>query len=319
MLALNTGRHPLINPAAFHFGSGSLWMTTSRHASKFAFARRDPRAAFIARSGNRCLLLQGIVDAYDFRSVSGQLRGALDAPRLYPGMAGYILKNAAFAAGYLFELARIPTDWWPQNRVVLRLRPTRVRSLVTGPAPSPRASRLPGVPADVARSLSGIGSAYVCWLVGGMPLLAPALWAESTGDVIVAPMGVNPPARPGVAALVVERHHSFRATRMLGACLRGRLLTESGSGEVLRSRYGGPVDVDVQMRLVAERATWWRGFQVKSGAIARSGSEERDGTGGAGRSSGLAGSQFRAAPAPARSAPGGAGRPASGRRAGGTG
>jgi hypothetical protein len=256
MLALNTGRQPLVNPAAFHFGSGSLWMTTSRHAAKFALARRDPRGAFLARSGSRCLLLQGIVDAYDFRTVSGQVRAALDAPRVYTGMAGYVLKNAGFAAGYLLELARIPNEWWPQNRVVLRLRPSRVRRLLAGPAPSPGEARLPGVPDDVARSLAGVGPAYLCWNVGGVPVLAPALWSEQKGRVVAAPMGIDPPARPGPGALVVERRHRFRATRMLGACLRGRLEPESGSTKSLRSRYGGPIDFEQQLRLEAVRVTW---------------------------------------------------------------
>jgi len=44
MLALRAGSHPLVNPAAFHFGGDSVWMTTSRHAVKVVLANRDPAA-----------------------------------------------------------------------------------------------------------------------------------------------------------------------------------------------------------------------------------------------------------------------------------
>jgi len=47
MLALRSGRLPLVNPAVFSFAGGSLWMTTSRYAAKTAIAKRDPRAAFL--------------------------------------------------------------------------------------------------------------------------------------------------------------------------------------------------------------------------------------------------------------------------------
>src|SRR5207247_1522078 len=52
MLAIG-GRLPLVNPAAFHFGGGALWMTTSRHAAKLTLARRDPRAAFLVTPPRR--------------------------------------------------------------------------------------------------------------------------------------------------------------------------------------------------------------------------------------------------------------------------
>jgi len=96
MLAVNTGRWPLVNPAAFHFASGSLWMTTSRYAAKVSLARRDPRAAFLADGGSVCLLLQGVQEAYDLRSLRGQLRAALEGPGFYWSLAGYAAKNAPF-------------------------------------------------------------------------------------------------------------------------------------------------------------------------------------------------------------------------------
>src|SRR5256886_13730422 len=76
MLAIG-GRLPLVSPAAFHFGGGALWMTTSRHAAKLTLARRDPRAAFLvtpeARSRPHGVLPQGLLVACDPRSPRSQL------------------------------------------------------------------------------------------------------------------------------------------------------------------------------------------------------------------------------------------------------
>src|SRR5216684_6565689 len=57
MLAIHGERLPLVNPAAFHYSAGSIWLTTSRHAVKLALARRDPRAAFMVDAGGWGLLL----------------------------------------------------------------------------------------------------------------------------------------------------------------------------------------------------------------------------------------------------------------------
>jgi len=120
MLALRAGRLPLVNPAAFHFASGSLWMTTSRYAAKILSAKRDPRAAFMVDGGTHALLLRGALEVYDPLSVSSQVRAVLDGPAYFFGMAGYALKNAPYFAGYLLDMTHIPREWLPYNRVVLR-------------------------------------------------------------------------------------------------------------------------------------------------------------------------------------------------------
>src|SRR6266540_1449807 len=159
MLAIG-GRLPLVNPAAFHFGGSALWMTTSRHAAKLALARRDPRAAFLVASapGRRAhgVLLQGMLEAYDPRSVQSQLRAALQGPGFALNLAGYALKNAAFIGGYLLDLPRTPQEWWPHNRVLLRLVADRVTLVpALGPPVLPRAAaeRVSGVPAQVAHAV----------------------------------------------------------------------------------------------------------------------------------------------------------------------
>src|SRR5439155_98534 len=44
MLALRSGRLPLVNPAVYSYAIGSLWMTTSRFAAKPIIVKRGPRA-----------------------------------------------------------------------------------------------------------------------------------------------------------------------------------------------------------------------------------------------------------------------------------
>jgi len=258
MLAVNTGRWPLVNPAAFHFASGSLWMTTSRYAAKVSLARRDPRAAFLADGGSVCLLLQGVQEAYDLRSLRGQLRAALEGPGFYWSLAGYAAKNAPFVAGYLLDLTAIPSEWWPQNRVVLRLRPSRA-TLITAPqVPAPAVTG----PAGLPRALWKASRAYVCWTAGGAPALAPALWAPAGAGAEAVMQGGRGPRAEGPGALVVESHHPYRPSLVRGACLRGRLRPVGSAVGVMR-RYG-TTGGGTALRLEVRRITEWRGFQVVS-------------------------------------------------------
>ncbi len=273
MLAIG-GRLPLVNPAAFHFGGSALWMTTSRHAAKLALARRDPRAAFLVASapGRRAhgVLLQGMLEAYDPRSVQSQLRAALQGPGFALNLAGYALKNAAFIGGYLLDLPRTPQEWWPHNRVLLRLVADRVTLVpALGPPVLPRAAaeRVSGVPAQVAHAVGRHRTAQLCWLVGGRPVLASVAWALHGADAL-AWLPADVPAPPGdgaPGALVVEHHHPFRASRMLGLCLRGRLRLEPSARETIGSRYAGELpEGGTVLRLEPARLTWWRGFEVTS-------------------------------------------------------
>ncbi len=275
MLALN-GRLPLVNPAAFHFGGGALWMTTSRHAAKLTLARRDPRAAFLVtpepRRPAHGLLLQGLLEAYDPRSPASQLRAAVQGPGFALNLAGYALKNAAFIGGYLLDLASIPADWWPHNRVLLRLRPDRVTLVPPLRAPAAAPIRVPGVPGQVAAAVARHRAAQLCWLVDGRPVLASAAWALDGPDALaLLPADVARPPGPGApAALVIEHHHPYRATRMLGLCIRGRLAPEPAARAALGGRYEGELaEGGTALRLVTSRVTWWRGFEVRTRAAER--------------------------------------------------
>jgi hypothetical protein len=275
MLAIGA-RPPLVNPAAFHFGGGSLWMTTSRHAAKLTLARRDPRAAFLVtpdpRGRAHGVLLQGLLEAYDPRSPRSQLRAAMQGPGFALNLAGYALKNAAFIGGYLLDLATIPAEWWPHNRVLLRLVADRVALVPPLTPPPAAAERVPGAPAQVAQAVARHRTAQLCWVAAGRPVMAGAAWALDGPDALVwLPAHVSRPPRDGaLAALVIEHHHPFRATRMLGLCLRGRLRPEPAAAAAIAARYGMAAMGDgCALRLEAARLTWWRGFEVKTVAVAR--------------------------------------------------
>jgi len=275
MLAIGA-RPPLVNPAAFHFGGGSLWMTTSRHAAKLTVARRDPRAAFLVtpepRGRTHGVLLQGLLEAYDPRSPGSTLRAAMQGPGFALNLAGYAIKNAAFIGGYLLDLASIPADWWPHNRVLLRLVADHVELVPQLTPPAAGAERVPGAPAEVAHAVARHRTAQLCWIADGRPVLASAAWTLDGPDALAwlpddAPL---PPANGAPAALVIEHHHPFRATRMLGLCLRGRIRPEPAARDVIAARYGmTSLEEGTTFRLEAARLTWWRGFQVRTVPVAR--------------------------------------------------
>lgn len=261
MLALRTARLPLVNPAAFSFAAGSVWMTTSRYAAKNLIARRDPRAAFFVDAGTQGVLMRGTLEVFDPLSLSNQVRAALGGPGLYLGMAEYALRNIPFAAGYLMDLTGLPREWMPYNRIVLQLHPHDVEVMDIGPFPPAQAARVPAVPAEVSRRLAGVPRGYACWFEGGAPLMRPAFWEVDNGTVMVAiPDGH---ARAGsVGALIVESHHRFRPSRMVGACIRGTFGGPADREEIAE-RYGIDVaEVPAASELRPERVTSWRGFSI---------------------------------------------------------
>ncbi|HYR53884.1 MAG TPA: pyridoxamine 5'-phosphate oxidase family protein [Methylomirabilota bacterium] len=268
MLALRAARLPLVNPAAYSFAAGSIWMTTSRYAAKNLMARRDPRAAFFVDGGSRAVLMRGTLEVFDPMSLSNQVRAALGGPGLYLGMAGYALRNVPFVTGYLLDIARLPREWMPYNRIVLQLHPNDVEIIDVWPFPPAQAARVPAVPAEVSRRLAGVPRGYACWFEGGAPVIRPALWEVDRGTVVVAPTGGHTrTGSPG--ALVVESHHSFRPSLMVGACVRGTF-GSPGDRAAIAERYGIDIDeVPSAVELRTERVTSWRGFHIAT-AVPRS-------------------------------------------------
>ena len=269
MLALNGGHYPLVNPAAFHFSGGSIWLTTSRHAVKVSLARKRPACSFLVDGGSHCLLLEGDAEIYDPRSAPGMVRAFLGGPDLYLSVAGYALKNAAYIGGYLRDLAGIPGEWWPQNRALVRLRISRVWSLPSVSSPPAEPAAVPGVPAGVRRALTRVPVAYVCTLVDGVPLMAPAIWtANGHISVVISVAGFLGIDRRAAGGLAIESHHAYRATRMIGAYLRGRFSADAEAKREVGGRYA--LDAPPRglgLRFAPERATWWRGFTLQTADV----------------------------------------------------
>ena len=261
MLALRSGRLPLVNPAVFSFTGGSLWMTTSRYAAKTIIAKRDPRAAFLVDGGAQAVLLRGALEVFDPLKLSNDVRAVLEGPSFFLGMAGYALRNAPFIAGYALDLTRLPREWMPYNRVVLRMKLSDTDMVNSAPFPSAQAARVPAVPAEISKRLAGVSRGYACWIEGGMPVLRPAFWEVDHGQVSVASTSGRPRSgSPG--ALVVESHHRFRPSEMVGACVRG-MFVPSSDGESIAERYGIEIsDVPPVVDLKPERVTSWRGFAI---------------------------------------------------------
>ena len=197
-------------------------------------------------------------------SVSSQVRALLGGPAVYLGMAGYTLKNAPFIGGYLLDLARLPREWMPYNRVVLRLIPAEGELMDVPAFREAQAARVPSVPAETGRRLAGVARGYACWLEGAKPVIRPAMWEVDHGQVMVAPVGSRHP-RPGTGgALVIESHHRYRPSLMVGACVRGTF-GAAVSGDAIAERYGiGDADIPPALELQPERVTSWRGFETTS-------------------------------------------------------
>ncbi|HLH71561.1 MAG TPA: pyridoxamine 5'-phosphate oxidase family protein [Candidatus Dormibacteraeota bacterium] len=273
MLALRGSGSPLVNPAAFHFGGGALWMTTSRHAAKVALVRRDPRAAFLVsppEEDGHSLLLQGLLEVYDPFSLPSHLRAMAQGPGFALNLAGYALKNAAFVGGYLLDLLRVPLAWWPQNRVLLRMRPDHVR-LVPALVPPPAApARLPGVPSELALSVARSRVGQLCWLLAGRPVLANVAWALDGHEVLVWLPPVPRPPRAGAPGTLVVERHRLRSTQARGVALQGRLAPDASARGTLAARYEkGLPEGGTVLRLAARRVTWWRGFEVGRARLRR--------------------------------------------------
>jgi hypothetical protein len=261
MLAVRASRTPLVNPAVFSFASGAVWMTTSRYAAKTVIARRDPRAAFLVDGGNQAVLLRGSLEVFDPLSLSDDVRTVLEGPGYFLGMAGYALRNAPFFAGYVVDLMRLPREWRPYNRVVMRLKLSDADIVEGAPFPAAQAARVPAVPAEVSRRLAGVSRGYACWIEGGMPVIRPAFWEVERGEVSVAPTSGRPRAG-GPGALVVESHHGFRPSQVVGACVRGTFNQTVDAGAIAE-RYGIALsEVPPVIHLKTERVTSWRGFST---------------------------------------------------------
>ena len=101
------------------------------------------------------VVLQGLLETFDPRSVGSQVRAALEGPGFAWNLTGYALKNASYIGGYMLDLASVPAEWWPHNRVVLRLSAERIHEMrrdETQLEPPALGTRLAGVPFNQSKA-----------------------------------------------------------------------------------------------------------------------------------------------------------------------
>jgi hypothetical protein len=94
-----------------------------------------------------------------------------------------------------------------------------------------------------------------------MPVIRPAFWEVEQRQVLVAPTSGGPKSGTQ-GALVVESHHRFRPSLMVGACVRGTF-GHAADSEAIADRYGIKAsEVPAAVDLKPERVTSWRGFAI---------------------------------------------------------
>jgi hypothetical protein len=75
-------------------------------------------------------------------------------------------------------------------------------------------------------------------------------------------------SRRAAGGLAIESHHAYRATRMVGAYLRGRFTADPDAKVEVAERYGLESEpAGLGLRFEAERATWWRGFTLETADV----------------------------------------------------
>ena len=68
--------------------------------------------------------------------------------------------------------------------------------------------------------------------------------------------------------MAIESHHAYRATRMVGAYLRGRFSADADAKAGVAERYGLDTEpAGLGLRFDPERGTWWRGFTLETAAV----------------------------------------------------
>ncbi len=278
LIAINPGR-PLINASAFHHADGALWMTTSRFAAKTRIVRAHPEAAFLVEGEERAVVVRGRLSVLGLPDVSHllqtDLRKVIDsvwgAPAVLSAVAGYVMKQTGFMAGYLEDLARVPEQWWPHNRVLLRLQIEQAVSILMPEyagvsAEEVPAREVPWLPRHLRAAVKSLPHGQLAWSGRQGMAILPVAWTSSRGRILVAvrPAGrLRLPAgrRPG--ALCLERRHAYRPALMTGSCLRGTLVPDKTAAELVAQRYPDGVVEDCQgFRIEVERVTWWEGFKV---------------------------------------------------------
>lgn len=244
-LAYRVENGPALTPLACWSDGGGLWMTTSRHAAKVTALRRDPRCAvwIPPPDGDGAgVVIDGTARIYDRSDPVGF---ALHAPPIAAALAALALTHRAALTGYVRDLPKIPAQWLPQSRVLIRVRIDRARSRrapddVRGVGPV-----LPTeVPSAVRRALTGVRHVTLATMRDDVLTVQPAVW--SAGFQLHVRTAVLPGADTP-ACVTVDHAPGQRPSTKVGLLLRGT--------------------IDRDMRLHPVRASWWEGFSGDSAAL----------------------------------------------------
>lgn len=242
VLAAFGERGPVVSPMAFWFDGAALWMSTPADSVKVRALRRRPDCAVYVppaedQDGAPGAVATGTARIFSLADPRGlAFHGAV----VSAAMAALAARNAGSVLGYVRNATRIPARFLPQQRVALRVTLSRLRGARPPEVGRGIAPALPtAVPADVRRLLAGRRRVVVAAQEADRLVVAPAVWGA--GFALVTPPTLPLPV--GVPGAVVVDVDDDGPTDVAGLALRG--LLEAG-------------------RLVPERVTWWRGFEVET-------------------------------------------------------
>ncbi|CAN5875099.1 hypothetical protein BH23ACT10_BH23ACT10_34850 [soil metagenome] len=245
LIAYRVSDGPAMTPMACWSDGGGVWMTTSQQAAKVAALRRDPRCALWIDpddAGDPGVAVDGTARIFDLSDPVGLV---LHAPTISAALAALALTHRATLVGYVRDIPRLPAQWLPQSRVLIRVRIDRARSRMAPQRPTGVGPVLPTeLPAAVRRAVTGTRTVTLAMLRGDALTVQPVVWGArfqlDTGATAV-PDAATP------ACIVVDAHEDPRPSSALGVLLRGH--------------------VDSGLQFHPRRAVWWEGFSADALAV----------------------------------------------------
>lgn len=238
LLAVRGRRDPVIWPTAHWFDGTGVWLTTAADAAKVASLRRDPECAVAVPASDDGPGVAATGRARVFTPAE-PVRFALHAPAISAAMSALAARHPSELWHEATSPSRIAAHWPLHQRVVLRVVLDTLDIVQPPPRGAGVSPPLPtALPTDVRRRLGGRRAVTVLWDQPPLRLVS-AGWAARFALTFAA--GGARPA-PGARVAVAVTDEAATPTTAAGAVLHGEL----GDGDVL----------------AADRATWWRGFEV---------------------------------------------------------
>lgn len=239
---------PLLTPMAFWWDGQHMWFSTAGDSVKARSLRADPTCAMyvppLSEEGEGALL-RGEARVFHLGDPVGL---TTHAPVLAAAQTALMVKNVASMLGYVVDVARIPPQFMPGNRVLVRVRVTsqqRIAPPVLGPGIAPA---LPTeVPPEIRRALSGQRRIVLATQIDGGIGLLPAVWGAGFALHLPAGMGV---VEGTTATAVLDHDPGFRPTEVAGVSLSGTIAS------------GGPTRA-----LAPTKVRWWDGFHLDSAPV----------------------------------------------------